>query len=102
MSQTNSDPTGGVGEFEFLKKTRGYVRAKVTRMCDNVSVNINNFSLQEKSDMRTDLVDIKSKLNQYTFDISKLICKYAQSDEVLEKELDSSNSYENKLNSTKF
>ena len=86
-----------IEQINFVKKERKYYRSKATRACNYIHNNQNNIDPQEQLSLQRDLVDLKDKLNSSNEKLSKLQWRTLKSDEDIEAELESCDSYDGKL-----
>lgn len=87
-------------ELKFIRTSRKYYRAKVTRLHNFVIAHQDNLTLEAKQGYKDDLLNTKHKLDMYNDDFGKALAKTEQSEDDIEKELEGVDEYEDRIAST--
>ena len=94
--ESGSSESGSRVELEFVKNSRKYYRAKVTRIQNFVNDNINNMTLESKYEYIEELNNLKSKLQKYNEEFSNVLRKLNYEVKDLESELESCDDYDSR------
>lgn len=90
-------------ELSFLKENRKYLRSKVTKLCNNITSNIQSFDGDKCEECKQTLNSYKCKLTESNEKISKGLWIFEQSRDKLNEELDKCEQYDcDILKSIKF
>ena len=95
--ECNNPKNAAERKYNFDIQNRKYVRTKVTKSCKYIRNNLEELSSIEKSDKKTELINLKEKLNKYDDLIGKLIWKFIDDRTKLNRELDRVDHYTNEI-----
>ena len=87
-------------EFNYFKDNRKYIRIKVTKKCNSVKNNLNEFSAEDRKGEIDELKVIQESLYSCNKIIGKNIWQHESDRTVLNAELDSIEKYTNEINKT--
>lgn len=80
-------------ELRFLKDNRKFIRTKVTKKCNTVLANLQNYSISECRELVMDFLTLKDKLISCDDSISKGLWVHVQERSILDQELECCDKY---------
>ena len=84
-------------ELNYLKGNRKFLRSKVTRLCNTVASNIENFDNCSCMDLISDLNALQIKLTKINDQISKCFCSYDLNEDEMNLEFTLCEDYDDKI-----
>ena len=85
--------------MNFLKDNRKYLRTKVTKHCSSLSAQVSTLNVQQCTEAKLDLKNLRHKLEKANYDISKGIYLHVTDRSLLDDELQKCENYEDKIDS---
>ena len=84
-------------DSDYYIKSRGYKRAQITKLFNNVKNNTDGYTVEQRSAILSRIEQLGDEVRKLNTDIGSVVWKSGSSDDLLQKELEECDSYDQKV-----